>query len=73
MNKRNKQMIDARRKRDERAVAHAAMMAKHEARREAIAVYNRAMNAWEDARYAGPAPLDPRFYDLALFPENKPA
>jgi hypothetical protein len=53
-------------------VAHEKMMARQTARRTAIVLYEAAYNAWRDADYTGPAPLDPRFYDLALFPENKP-
>jgi hypothetical protein len=58
-------------KREARQQAHAAMMARQTARREAIRVYEVALTAWQDAGYTGPAPLDPRYWDMSLFPENK--
>jgi hypothetical protein len=52
--------------------AHADRMAMHVRRNEAIAQYEAAEAAWHDGGCIGPCPLDPRFYDMSLFPENKP-
>jgi hypothetical protein len=57
-------------RKEERAAAQAKITARHAARREAIAQYERAESAWHDAGCVGPAPLNPRYYDRKLFPEN---
>lgn len=73
--------INAVNRREENAAKHAAMMAKHVARKTAIAQYEIAHNEWCDRRdeqekpgrshiIVGPPPLDPRFHDRDLFPEN---
>jgi type II secretory pathway pseudopilin PulG len=72
MTKQQSQQRAAAAKREAKRVAHEAMMARQTARRAAITLYESAFNAWQEANCTGPAPLDPRFYDLALFPENKP-
>lgn len=56
----------------ERAAKESARLAKVEARKAAIALYEAAFNAWCDAGEVGPAPLDPRYRDFTLFPENRP-
>ncbi len=56
--------------RDSRKAAHAAMQAQHAARREAIRLYEEANEAWYEGGKIGPQPLDPRYRDRALFPEN---
>lgn len=57
-------------KRAERAAANAAMQARHAARNAALAQYNEALTAWYEGGEVGPQPLDPRYRDRALFPEN---
>jgi hypothetical protein len=57
--------------RDAKKVAHDAMTARHAARKTAIVRYERALSDWHNADCTGPAPLDPRYYDMSLFPENR--
>jgi hypothetical protein len=69
---RNLQSAAAERKAAKQA-AHRAMMARQTARRAAIAIFDAAWTAWYEGGKIGPEPLDPRYYDMALFPENKVA
>jgi hypothetical protein len=62
--------IAAVNRREERAKEHATMLERHAARKAASTQYERALAAWEAADFKGPAPLDPRFHDAVLFPEN---
>lgn len=60
-------------KREQRAVAHAIQQARHAARRNAIAIYEAAEQAWHDGGMIGPQPCNPRYRDFSLFPENAPS
>ena len=76
LSKKQQQQRDAADRREAKRIAHDRMMAKHAerraARQAAITLYEGAMAAWEAADYIGPAPCDPRYYDMSLFPENAP-
>jgi hypothetical protein len=69
-------MRDAADRREQKRIKHERMMAKHAERRAAreaaISLYETAFEAWQKADCTGPAPCDPRYYDMSLFPENAP-
>lgn len=57
--KQRKQQITAAKKREDKAAAHAALMARHTARKAAIAMWITAYEGWITAKRVGPRPIHP--------------